>query len=787
MTEIADVTRTRGRTTGTTETSRSAPAAEGFDEALTDALRGSSTAPVGGAPVGTGRTGAERRAPEPSAAADGVAGPAGGDAPEGGGPTATEGTGGLPTSGTELTSTRSAGAAFARLAERGPWHQALAGVLDAAAGSIEATGTDGTRIAASTNEVASSDPAATTDDAGAAVGTLDGTGGITGGVAAVGVSPAVVASPTAAGSEVDPVEGGVTVPATGTAEAVSTAAGASDATPVATSTGAAGRATSVEAAATTVGDASGQQAVSSVATGRLASAAEPALGDSPGGVGLRPGAPGAVGAGSVTTGVTDSERAPSSGPVGISASGSDATDLTRASGSATRSIDGAAAVPVPAAATASAPETPPGDRLGASFGVPASAPPGRTAAGPDDGTTGTPATPGPLASATVPSSTVPSSTAVSGSAVSGSAPSGAAVSDTAVTGTEAGAEAAGRRPGTAVTPPGDADASGAGFARPDASIGAETRGMPGGGTARTADAPPATTSAPVAPTGARLPTAGVTETPDVTTREDVPVVVTPTPRPAPRPQAGPMADGAETTVRRHDEPGGRVEPLSAVPPAPRAEAVTTGSGLDADTRRDSGGSGQNAPSPTGSSRLDGTGFVQAERGFTAPASAPTPTAASPAPHTPPMADQLMRGITPMLRGTDGSHHVTLHLNPAHLGRVDVTLELRGGEVAVVMRALDSQARELLRNGADDLRAQLAGMGLQASSIDVDAGSSDRGRPTWADAAEAQERAARAAVRDGSGFTLDAEPDVALEPRVPTDQLTYAPATRGTATAAPTDA
>ena len=192
---------------------------------------------------------------------------------------------------------------------------------------------------------------------------------------------------------------------------------------------------------------------------------------------------------------------------------------------------------------------------------------------------------------------------------------------------------------------------------------------------------------------------------------------------------------------------------------------------------------QPAPTPREVSRADAGGFVHVERGFTAATSAPATSAAAsaPAPHTPPMTDQLLRGMGPVLRGQDGSHQISLQLLPAHLGKVDITLEVRGGEVVVVMRALDSQARELLRNNVEDLRGQLAGMGLDARSIDVDSGgfADGGGQPTWADAAQAQERAARAAARDGSGFALD--------PESPSAPLTYTPATRGAATAASPDA
>ncbi|WP_040157707.1 flagellar hook-length control protein FliK [Mobilicoccus massiliensis] len=170
-----------------------------------------------------------------------------------------------------------------------------------------------------------------------------------------------------------------------------------------------------------------------------------------------------------------------------------------------------------------------------------------------------------------------------------------------------------------------------------------------------------------------------------------------------------------------------------------------------------GGSGQGGQSAGREApRADAAPVSGAERGFTAPASAPVASSspvAGAAPSTPPVHAQIMQGLGPVLRGQDGSYQVTLQLAPAHLGKVDVTLEIRGGEVAVVLRAADGTARELLRDNVDQLRQQLADLGLRPGSVDVDSGGhADGGQATWQQAADAQARARRAAVMgDGSAF------------------------------------
>ena len=64
-----------------------------------------------------------------------------------------------------------------------------------------------------------------------------------------------------------------------------------------------------------------------------------------------------------------------------------------------------------------------------------------------------------------------------------------------------------------------------------------------------------------------------------------------------------------------------------------------------------------------------------------------------------------------------------------LGAVQVTVDLRHGEISVQLHSGDAAARDALRDGLSDLRQQLEDQGLRAGSLEVGAGGADpRRRP-----------------------------------------------------------
>ena len=72
----------------------------------------------------------------------------------------------------------------------------------------------------------------------------------------------------------------------------------------------------------------------------------------------------------------------------------------------------------------------------------------------------------------------------------------------------------------------------------------------------------------------------------------------------------------------------------------------------------------------------------------------------------------------MLRSPDGSYQMQLNLTPAHLGAVNITVEMRNGELTIQMNAIDNTARDLLKENLDSLRQDLQNMGLKANQVDV---------------------------------------------------------------------
>ena len=202
----------------------------------------------------------------------------------------------------------------------------------------------------------------------------------------------------------------------------------------------------------------------------------------------------------------------------------------------------------------------------------------------------------------------------------------------------------------------------------------------------------------------------------------------------------------------------------SAPPAP-ASAAADGDETSAQSRGDGRGEqnsdrrgdqrSDTAPSTRDSARTDFVPFG-GERGFNAAASMPVGAAAAApggaAPAAAPLQAQILAGLDPILRRGDGLHQIELQLAPAHLGKVRITLELRGGEVSVMMHAADGAARDLLKSNVDDLRSQLTQMGLSAGSVDVDSGGHADGDDGWQQLADNQAQARRDAERgDGTGF------------------------------------
>ena len=93
----------------------------------------------------------------------------------------------------------------------------------------------------------------------------------------------------------------------------------------------------------------------------------------------------------------------------------------------------------------------------------------------------------------------------------------------------------------------------------------------------------------------------------------------------------------------------------------------------------------------------------------------------PAVPAPPVPAQVLAAVSPLLRGDDGSYAVQLQLHPHDLGAVQVTVDVRHGEISVQLHTPDAAAQDALRDGLADLRRQLEEQGLRTGSMEVGSG------------------------------------------------------------------
>lgn len=139
-------------------------------------------------------------------------------------------------------------------------------------------------------------------------------------------------------------------------------------------------------------------------------------------------------------------------------------------------------------------------------------------------------------------------------------------------------------------------------------------------------------------------------------------------------------------------------------------------------------------------------------------SAPAPPAPTTGPH-PPVAQQVVDHVTPLLDGPDGTHELTIELRPATLGRVQLEVTLDDGVLHVRVTADDPGSRRLLAQAMDDLRAVLTDAGIATGDIDV----GDPRAGDWSRSDHHDDPSGRG----GAGTPTTAHPP-ATRPRAPLD-------------------
>ena len=285
---------------------------------------------------------------------------------------------------------------------------------------------------------------------------------------------------------------------------------------------------------------------------------------------------------------------------------------------------------------------------------------------------------------------------------------------------------------------------------PAAGVPATRDGTVHGASARGPVNPSAATAAPVEPEATSDPVVAATPSPGVAAATASPVVARAT-----------TAGGQALASRHHPdartpEPAGGTVPgdadipagASGGPTAATAAGRPAGDGVTAPVT--SPGSEPVAVSPGGAAAAPATpagptafamGTVPAAPA-TGPATAPAAADARPAqPALPPQA-QVLNAVSPLLTTADGTHRLTVHLAPAHLGSVQVHLEVRGGEVTVRLTAVDPATGDALRQGTPELRAHLERTGLRSAGIDVQVAPGDPARDPAAGGAATADRGSR---------------------------------------------
>jgi hypothetical protein len=98
-----------------------------------------------------------------------------------------------------------------------------------------------------------------------------------------------------------------------------------------------------------------------------------------------------------------------------------------------------------------------------------------------------------------------------------------------------------------------------------------------------------------------------------------------------------------------------------------------------------------------------------------PAAVTTPTAATvPPPPTP--AQQVVTVLVPLRSSDDGTHEVTIGLEPEGLGTVKATVTVSNGQIVVQLGTDNDQARDALRQSLPLLKHELGGDGSSASVL-----------------------------------------------------------------------
>jgi hypothetical protein len=147
-----------------------------------------------------------------------------------------------------------------------------------------------------------------------------------------------------------------------------------------------------------------------------------------------------------------------------------------------------------------------------------------------------------------------------------------------------------------------------------------------------------------------------------------------------------------------------------------------------------------------------------------PTAAPVASAASvqaPLPGSPAaLAEQVLTRVSPLRQGPDGTHHLTMRLDPGHLGPLTVVAEVRNGTIRLELTAVLPAAQEALKHAAADLRRDLADAGFGSASVDVRSDGGGPGDPR----SGLGDRSDRRSAQGPGGYADSGSGGPAYEPR-----------------------
>ncbi|MCW2565918.1 MAG: Collagen alpha-2(I) chain, partial [Mycobacterium sp.] len=145
---------------------------------------------------------------------------------------------------------------------------------------------------------------------------------------------------------------------------------------------------------------------------------------------------------------------------------------------------------------------------------------------------------------------------------------------------------------------------------------------------------------------------------------------------------------------------------------------------------------------------------------TAPVATPT-AGAAPLPGSPAaLAEQVLTRVSSLRQGPDGTHHLTMRLDPGHLGPLTVVAEVRNGAIRLELTAVMPAAQEALRHAAADLRRDLADAGFGSAAVDVRSDGSGAGEPRGG----LGDRSDRGSAQGNAGYADSGSGGPEYEPR-----------------------